>query len=265
MTWVFDHSPYTLAARLVHLAIADVVNDDHDHRVFIGDAKIGAKAMVSRGTVVRIKGLMVTDGYLEVLDAATGPGKFKEYRFLMPETNVTQDGTRSTRAPEGPNVRDLDDERARSGDLVLLPTKGEQKEQNGASDAERLCALLAFRMKEHDGKDPKISSAWVKDMDRLLRLGTPTWAKAEPVPPGIVAATINGTFQRLNVSSSSGFCWANVIRSPGNLRAKWDQLVIQLRAVPKPAGKDPLRRGAPSYDEQLENIRRLTEGKAVTQ
>lgn len=139
MSWVFKHSPYTLAARLIHLAMADVVNDDYGNRVFIGDAKIAAKARVSRGTVVRTKAQMIKDGYLAVIDDSSAPGKFTEYQFLMPSPNVSQSDTRraSTCASDDVNVRDLAAERARTTERDCLSTQEEPKvERNARSRGE---------------------------------------------------------------------------------------------------------------------------------
>jgi hypothetical protein len=82
MTWVFDHSPYTLGTRLVHLAIADVANDEHGGQVWAAHATLARKAKVSLRTVGEAVGTMVREGYLDVVRAE--PGKPTTYRFLMP-------------------------------------------------------------------------------------------------------------------------------------------------------------------------------------
>lgn len=82
MTWVFEHSPYALGTRLVHLAIADVANEDHDWLVWVSQSKIAEKAHVSRPTVTAAIRTMVADGYLEAVTQGVGsPGT---YRFLRP-------------------------------------------------------------------------------------------------------------------------------------------------------------------------------------
>ena len=82
MTWVFEHSPYTLGTRLVHLAIADAVNDKNDWLFWGSHAGIASMARVSRGTVVTAFNRMVDDGYLEVVEARSG--RPSVYRFIRP-------------------------------------------------------------------------------------------------------------------------------------------------------------------------------------
>jgi hypothetical protein len=82
MTWVFRHSPYTLGTRLVHLAIADVVNDTNGWLFWGADAGVADKAKVSRGTVVSARQKMIEDGYLEVVEEHRGAPSV--YRFLTP-------------------------------------------------------------------------------------------------------------------------------------------------------------------------------------
>lgn len=128
MTWVFDHSPYVLGQRLIHLAIADVVNDDYDYRVFLGDAKIATKAKVDRKTVSRAKARMIADGYLEVIDDRRGPGKFSEYRFLMPDPGQNVPGSRDEPGTFPTPTGDISDPQPGTfPETVLLPTKEELK------------------------------------------------------------------------------------------------------------------------------------------
>src|SRR4029077_9574908 len=50
VSWVFKHSPYKLGARLVHLALADSANDEHESLIWTSQATIAGKAAVSRAT-----------------------------------------------------------------------------------------------------------------------------------------------------------------------------------------------------------------------
>lgn len=70
MSWVFDHSPYSLGTRLVHLALADEANDTYNGLLWISQGTIAAKAKVARTTVTVILKRMVADGWL---DEVTGP------------------------------------------------------------------------------------------------------------------------------------------------------------------------------------------------
>jgi hypothetical protein len=82
MTEVFKHSPYTLGTRLVHLAIADVVNDGHDWLFWGAQSSLAAKAKVSRRTVMDAIDKMINDGYLALVEER--PGYPNAYRFLRP-------------------------------------------------------------------------------------------------------------------------------------------------------------------------------------
>ena len=95
--------------------------------------------------------------------------------------------------------------------------------------AEALCLRLQAAVENHRGKRPKITGTWITDMDRLLRLGLPEWDEPAALSPEEVIWVIDGTFSRLATPGTSGFCWADQIRSPGSLRAKWDTLVLQLK------------------------------------
>lgn len=93
-SWVYEHSPYTLAARLVHLALADVTNDDYDNRLWLSQGKIAEKARVSRATVNKVIAQMVADGFLELDEEARGQ-RPAVYRFLMPSAISCQKSDRS--------------------------------------------------------------------------------------------------------------------------------------------------------------------------
>jgi IclR helix-turn-helix domain len=130
---------------------------------------------------------------------------FNESKVLKAKSNLDLDECATSNAP---------------AQLALVP-----------SEIESLCSLLASRIEGHFGRAPKQSSAWALDMDRLLRLGPTTWAKPEPITAARIERVIDGIFDRLSVRSSSGFSWADQIRSPGNLRKQWDRLVQELNST----------------------------------
>lgn len=78
-------------------------------------------------------------------------------------------------------------------------------------DARRLCQLLADLMVANGVKRPTITTTWIGEMDRLMRL--------DDRSPEQVEATIRW-------SQNSDFWKAN-IHSPTKLRAKYDQLRLQ--------------------------------------
>ena len=83
MTWVWDHSPYKLGSRLVHLALADVANDMHDNELWMQQSSIADKAQLSVVQVQRILKTMVADGYLDLLEQGGGRGRVSRYRMIM--------------------------------------------------------------------------------------------------------------------------------------------------------------------------------------
>ena len=81
--YVWTNSPFKGTAKLIHLAIAEVVNDAHQWRYWGGDSALAAKVGCDRMTVVRWKAKAIDQGYLTEhgFDPQTGN---KQYLFLMP-------------------------------------------------------------------------------------------------------------------------------------------------------------------------------------
>lgn len=117
--WVWDNSPYTLGARLVHLAIADIVNPDNDWLLWASFPNIAARAKVSVPTVSSAVAKMVSEGYLELVERKSGA--VSTYRFLRPtpkesEGSVPSKNRRGTprKSKGGP---------PKSTESLLLPTQ----------------------------------------------------------------------------------------------------------------------------------------------
>jgi hypothetical protein len=93
--WVFRHSPYKGTKLLVHLAIADVVNDTYDNRLWMALGSLAEKLRCARQTVYAAVGEMVADGYLEEIAAPHFGGSDRAwpatYRFLFPDVDVVWD------------------------------------------------------------------------------------------------------------------------------------------------------------------------------
>jgi hypothetical protein len=79
----FRRSPYKGGVLLVHLAVADVVNDVHDNRLWMTRASLAEKARASRGTVDTAMAAMLRDGWLELVAEGGGRGKPTEYRYHL--------------------------------------------------------------------------------------------------------------------------------------------------------------------------------------
>lgn len=82
--WVFEHSPYRGHAFVIHLAIADVVNDLHDNELWMHNANLAQKARCSGTTVRDTQREMVKAGYLIRLGGETGGrGREAGFRFVF--------------------------------------------------------------------------------------------------------------------------------------------------------------------------------------
>lgn len=90
--WVWRWAPYreSPTAMVVHLAIADVVNDTHGNQFWMSNATLAEKVGMTRESVNRILRRMVDDGHLRVVYAEHG--KTVIYEMVMKEP-VTQDHT----------------------------------------------------------------------------------------------------------------------------------------------------------------------------
>ena len=78
--WVWEHSPYKGAKLIIHLAVADVVNDAHDHEFWMRSNVLAEKTRLHAGNVRRWLSEMVEDGALEVVNVGGGRRPTK-YRF----------------------------------------------------------------------------------------------------------------------------------------------------------------------------------------
>lgn len=86
--YVYAYSPYRGAQFAIHLALGDVANDLHGHRLWMKASTLAWKARTTRQTVVGALARMVADGFLERLSPETRQGRPVEYRFLMPAVAI---------------------------------------------------------------------------------------------------------------------------------------------------------------------------------
>ena len=129
MSWTFDNSPYTLGARLVHLALADSANDDYGGLLWATQGTIAKKAGVSRATVNGVLGRMVADGWLaeaNEAEVATIRAMMKDpranvYRFLTCQISDRSDS--ETCQVDEADVSSSPARRVKSTGSRLLPTQ----------------------------------------------------------------------------------------------------------------------------------------------
>lgn len=88
MGWVFDESPLSGKAQVLHLAMASYANDDG--KFFASYADLGAKAKCTKQHVQTVVSQMVRDGLLEVLEKGSTKGRATVYRLLGPYNSLAQ-------------------------------------------------------------------------------------------------------------------------------------------------------------------------------
>jgi len=96
---VFRHSPHSGATFLVHLAIADSVNDQHGNELWMSTSTIAKKARVARQTASEALATIEAAGGLEVVEdhRHDRAGKPSRYRFLFPTATVYYESRGVTR------------------------------------------------------------------------------------------------------------------------------------------------------------------------
>lgn len=123
MTYVWKHSPYRGVTRLIHLAIADSVSDDHGNLFFMSVERLAErKVKCSRSTAFDAVAKMIEDGHLEVVERHEK--RPTVYRFLMP-------GAESGDWTLDSNTRDPRTEHARSPDSTRAATAREPNRSQG--------------------------------------------------------------------------------------------------------------------------------------
>lgn len=82
--WVWKHSPYSGSKLVIHLAVADVVNDAHGNEFWMSQAGLAEKAHVTRQSVCEWFRDATEQGLVECVRDNSGSGKPNCYRLLMP-------------------------------------------------------------------------------------------------------------------------------------------------------------------------------------
>ncbi len=82
--YVEKHSPYSGNYYLIHMRLATLANETNDYKLWIGDAKLQDLCRCSLKTLQRVRNQMITDGFLALVEPATGRKK-AVYKLLMPE------------------------------------------------------------------------------------------------------------------------------------------------------------------------------------
>ena len=261
-SFVFERSPYSGNAFAVHLALGDLANEANDWEIWERVEILAPKSRCSVPTVRRVLAQMVADGYLELVEAGGGRGRRARYRFLMPSkpTRSAKVSGSDSYASEGGNLPSSGAETYSPDDPRYLSTEiGTEGNGSGSAAVDvrdeilDLCRELAEAIAAYS-ESPLLrydTKRWTTDMRLLVERGPAGLAEPEPLGVERVRNSIRFIFGVLNVPEGSGrFCWASVVRSPGNLRAKWPQIYEAAVRLRRTAGRDPLAefRDGPSRD-----------------
>ena len=211
--------------KFVAYRVAEIVNDQHDHDLWINPTNLAREIGIDRSGVSKYLNEMVDAGMMEKIEEGRGSGSVSRYRFtacnhLHQEvcTHAHIDGEVCTHAhisvhpcTHAPitnlskNIKDLD----------LLSETAEAVPDPDPIDVD-LCQHLADRYEQTHGTKLKQSTAWLNDM-RLLRERGPTcWDKPAPLDPDKI--------RRLANWALDDEFWSGNIRSPGALRKHWEKL-----------------------------------------
>lgn len=118
-------------------------------------------------------------------------------------------------------------------------------------DVKALCLHLCERSNRHHGVPGfvKVSPNWVTEMGRLLNSGPKDVDGYVPTPVE-VREIIDGIFDRLtDRAPGTGFCWADTVQSPGNLRVKWVRITRDLAKLQPKATPEGMRAIMRQLDE----------------
>lgn len=141
--WVFRHSGARDAAFIVHLAVADSVNDQNANRFWMSVPNLAKKTRRSQRSVQLALQFLETAGYLNRLSER--PGHVRHYRFLFPDVPVVFDSRTTS----------LDPNERRSTPAVATGVQGERTASAANdSDPRSGCAQTQVQPKEENPPDP---------------------------------------------------------------------------------------------------------------
>lgn len=133
--WVWKHSPLRGSKLLVHLAIADVVNDAHDNEFWMHNQNLALKAHVSDGTVDEALAVLKDLGLLVVLTQGGGRSNPTRYQMVMCQTAQILGGSLDEKPPN-PRTETAQSagETAQSAGIAPITNPREPNTTQGAGD-----------------------------------------------------------------------------------------------------------------------------------
>jgi hypothetical protein len=150
---VWQHSPYKGAAKLIHLRMAKLANEEHQWRLWVGDRYLATAASCNEKTVRTARAKMIADGLLEPHGVDRRSGN-REYIFVRQAAPVKTAGADRTFATDRPDIHDS----------APLTNRTEQKDARDVIEIEfdevwmhypkkraRKAALEAFSVRRRSG------------------------------------------------------------------------------------------------------------------
>lgn len=177
--WVFDHSPYSGARFVLHLALGDIANDTYHDEIWASLPTLATKARQSPSSARTSLATMVADGYLELIEMGGGRSRPSRYRLLKPSKirGVSEEG--ETPQPDALNPPISGPKPPNPEDRPLSNGSDPKEQPKLLSLGEVLDPFLAFwdRYPRHVAK-PQAAIAYAKALKR---------ASAEEILAGVEA------------------------------------------------------------------------------
>lgn len=156
--WVWKHSPYTGSKLVIHLAVADVVNDAHGNEFWMSQAGLAEKARVTRQSVCEWFRDAIDRGLVECVRDNSTAGKPNCYRLLMTEGGVGKSDRGVSAMPTG-GVGKSDTELKGTQEGTKTPLSLVEEVDENATDDESSFTSSAKKVFENwveaTGKDSK--------------------------------------------------------------------------------------------------------------
>lgn len=228
-----------------------IVDRDGESWLTLTDAELGEDIGMTRDQVGRARRKLAAAGLIVSKSGSVDGRKVT----LTTSPRADDQSAEAHNAESGSaqtKVQDRTDVCAGSHDALSTKTEETKSTDRAATgvavspEIEALCVHLADRIERHrDGVRPTITAKWRKDMRLLVERGPLHVDGAQGISPDKVRASIDSVFDELAVPDGrTGFCWADQIRSAGNLRDKW----AQLREAYRRATGSRVGRGAQAVD-----------------
>lgn len=227
LSWVFDNSPYSGTKLVIHLAIADVVNDLHGNRFYASNETLARKAHTTRPTANATLHEMVEDGYLSVAGTKKLGGKtLVEYQFEFVESHVSDPDTTNLRVSDADTspvsgVRNADTKTPScvsdpdTNPIEINPSKEEPKE------------LVLLEVPEEANDD--VQKVWDAYLATLERCGFPTKRQLDANRKKLIRTRLKDFSVDDLVKAVEGLEFSSFHRGDNDSKKRYDGIELILR------------------------------------